>query len=121
MPENLRDKGPPVNPHSDRRQEKKTPVVEQKPGWYRRVIGRKRLPVGKRDQGSDFLISASPHFSVSAFAFASQMWSQEFTAKLFCNVEFWIARLPKLIGSSENLSEWSRMARPGENLTVSSG
>jgi hypothetical protein len=27
----------------------------------------------------------------------SQLWSQEFTAKLFCNVEFWIERLPKLI------------------------
>jgi hypothetical protein len=27
----------------------------------------------------------------------SQLWSQDFTAKLFCNVEFWVERLPKLI------------------------
>jgi hypothetical protein len=26
----------------------------------------------------------------------SQLWSEDFTAKLFCNVEFWIERLPKL-------------------------
>jgi hypothetical protein len=28
----------------------------------------------------------------------SQLWSQDFTAKLFCNVEFWIERLPKMVG-----------------------
>jgi len=28
----------------------------------------------------------------------SQLWSEDFTAKLFCNVEFWVERLPKLIG-----------------------
>jgi hypothetical protein len=27
----------------------------------------------------------------------SQMWSQDFTAKLFCKVEFWLERLPVLI------------------------
>jgi hypothetical protein len=27
----------------------------------------------------------------------SQLWSYGFTAKLFCNVEFWLERLPKLI------------------------
>jgi hypothetical protein len=32
----------------------------------------------------------------------SQLWSQDFTAKLFCNVEFWLERLPKLIGLLEN-------------------
>jgi len=26
----------------------------------------------------------------------SQLWSEDFTAKLFCNVEFWLERLPKL-------------------------
>jgi hypothetical protein len=30
----------------------------------------------------------------------SQLWSQDFTAKLFCNVEFWLERLPKLIGTA---------------------
>ena len=24
----------------------------------------------------------------------SELWSEDFTAKLFCNVEFWPARLP---------------------------
>ena len=28
----------------------------------------------------------------------SQLWSEDFTAKLFCTVEFWIEHLPKLIG-----------------------
>jgi hypothetical protein len=28
----------------------------------------------------------------------NQLWSQDFTVKLFCNVEFWIERLAKLIG-----------------------
>jgi hypothetical protein len=27
----------------------------------------------------------------------SQLWSEDFTAKLFCNAEFWLERLPKLI------------------------
>jgi hypothetical protein len=26
----------------------------------------------------------------------SQLWSEDFTAKLFCNVEFWLERLPKM-------------------------
>jgi hypothetical protein len=43
------------------------------------------------------------------------MWSQDFTAKLFCNVEFWIERLPKLIG----LCESTGVAIPG--LTLSTG
>jgi len=28
----------------------------------------------------------------------SQLWPEDFTAKLFCNVEFWMERLPKLMG-----------------------
>jgi hypothetical protein len=51
----------------------------------------------------------------------SQLWSEDFTAKLFCNVEFWIERLPKLIGSAKDLSKGSRMARQGDGLTVSFG
>jgi hypothetical protein len=43
----------------------------------------------------------------------TQLWSEDFTAKLFCTVEFWIERLPKLIGPSESLSKGSWMARPG--------
>ena len=29
-----------------------------------------------------------------AFALLSQLWSADFTAKLFCNVEFWLERRP---------------------------
>jgi hypothetical protein len=38
----------------------------------------------------------------------SQLWSQDFTSKLFCNVEFWIDRLPRLIalGLSPRLSKF---------------
>jgi hypothetical protein len=32
----------------------------------------------------------------------SQLWSEDFTAKLFYNVEFWLERLPKLIGLRED-------------------
>ena len=32
----------------------------------------------------------------------SQLWSEDFTAKLFCNVEFWMERLPKLISLRDN-------------------
>ncbi len=32
---------------------------------------------------------------------SSPLWSEDFTAKLFCNVEFWLERLPKLIGLCE--------------------
>ena len=34
----------------------------------------------------------------------SQLWSEDFTAKLFCTVEFWMERLPKLIGIRGNTS-----------------
>lgn len=30
----------------------------------------------------------------------SQLWSQEFTAKLFCNVEFWIERMHDAVAST---------------------
>jgi hypothetical protein len=49
-------------------------------------------------QRSDFPISK---FQLSAFVLTSQLWSQDFTAKLFCNVEFWLERLPKLMGLLE--------------------
>ena len=35
----------------------------------------------------------------------SQLWSEDFTAKLFCNVEFWIESLPELISPSEGFIE----------------
>ena len=80
------------------------PVMEQKPGRYWGVIGRQHLPLGKRGQTLEVRdqISQFPNFSFqlasfSAFASPRQLWSEDFTAKLFCNVEFWLGRLPKLI------------------------
>jgi hypothetical protein len=35
---------------------------------------------------------------VNPYLRKSQLWSEDFTAKLFCNVEFWIERLPKFVG-----------------------
>jgi hypothetical protein len=43
----------------------------------------------------------------------SHLWPEDFTAKLFCNVEFWIERLPKLI---EHQPEFKRPAATGQNL-----
>jgi hypothetical protein len=43
----------------------------------------------------------------------SQLWSRDFTAKLFCNVEFWLERLPKLI---EPQPEFERPVAVGRRL-----
>jgi hypothetical protein len=43
------------------------------------------------------------------------LWSQDFTAKSFCNVEFWFERLPKLIG----LFEGSAIVIPNSGLDPS--
>jgi len=31
----------------------------------------------------------------------SLLWAEDFTAKLFCNLEFWLERLPQLTGLCE--------------------
>jgi hypothetical protein len=93
------------------------PVMEAKPGRYWGVIGRKHLPLGKRE---DREVSASQAVKLRRamrryrvantppekrkFIRKSQLWAQDFTAKLFCNVEFWMERLPKLIGICGNTS-----------------
>ena len=43
----------------------------------------------------------------------SQLWSQEFTAKLFGNIEFWLERLPQLI---EPEPELERPVAAGRSL-----
>jgi len=85
-------------------------VMEQKPGRYWGVIVRQHLPLGKRE---DREVSASQAVKLRRamrryrvantppekrkYLRKSQLWSEDFTAKLFCNVEFWLERLPKLI------------------------
>jgi len=48
----------------------------------------------------------------------SQLWSDDFTAKLFCNVEFWLERLPKLI---EHQPEFERSVATGKKSRLNCG
>jgi hypothetical protein len=86
------------------------PELEHKPGRFWGVIGHKNLPFGKRE---DRQMAAKQAVQLRRFIRRyrwantppekrkflrkSQLWSQDFTTKLFCNVEFWLERLPKLI------------------------
>jgi hypothetical protein len=86
------------------------PQMAQKPGRFWGVIGRQHLPLGRRE---DRELSANQAVKLRRvmrryrvantppekrkFLRKSQLWSEDFTAKLFCNVEFWLERLPKLI------------------------
>jgi len=79
----------------------------------RRWITRQHLPLGKRE---DREVSASQAVKLRRvmrrcrlantppekrrYLRKSQLWSEDFTAKLFCNVEFWLERLPKLVGTA---------------------
>jgi hypothetical protein len=75
-------------------------------------------PLGKetRDQRSDVRF---PDFPISAFAFASQLWSKDFTAKLFCNVEFWTERLAKLIKPNDSTTHRNPKFRARLSLKAS--
>jgi hypothetical protein len=77
---------------------------------------RKRLKDEVEGQRSDFPIS---RFQLSAFALASPLWSEDFTAKLFCNVECWLERLAKLIGLFEGAAIVSRNSGLQEKYTIS--
>jgi len=73
--------------------------MAEKPGRFWGVIGRKHLPLGKRE---DREVSAREAVKLRRvmrryrvantrpekrkFLRKNQLWSQEFTAKLFCNV-----------------------------------
>jgi len=86
------------------------PVMEQKPGRSWGVVGRQHLPFGKRE---DREVSASQAVKLRRVIWGyrlanttpekrknlrkSQLWSEDFTPKLFCNAEFWIQLLPELI------------------------
>jgi hypothetical protein len=88
------------------------PELEHKPGRFWGVVNRKHLPFGKREDREVSAMDAVQLRRVMRryrvantrpekrkFLRKSQLWSQEFTAKLFCNVESWLERLPKLIDS----------------------
>ena len=95
--------------------------MEEKPGRYWGVIGREHLPgifEQEETEVTEIFFSRSLFspcvpvqncFVMRRYRLAntppekrkylrkSQRWSEEFTAKLFCNVEFWLERLAKLI------------------------
>jgi len=111
--------------------------MEQKPGRYWGVIGREHLPLRKRE---DREVSASQAVKLPPspglrrtrrrvmrryrlantppekrkYLRKSRLWSEDFTAKLFCNVEFWIERLPKLLG----LCERTTIIRPHSRYNI---
>ena len=60
--------------------------AERTKGWGRRSEVRAQ---GSEfgGQRSDFAIS---RFQISALAVASPLWAEDFTARLFCSVEFWL-------------------------------
>jgi hypothetical protein len=87
------------------------PQMAEKPGRFWGVIGRKYLPVGKREDREvsggqavklrrvmrRYRVAKTPP-EKRRFLRKSQLWSEEFTAKLFCNVEAWVDRMADLIG-----------------------
>jgi hypothetical protein len=105
------------------------PEMKHKPGRFWGVVGRKNLPLGKRE---DRELSAKEAVQIRRvmrryrwantlsekrkFLRKSQLWSQDFTAKLFCNVEFWIERLSKLI---EPQPEFERSVTSGSRCGLS--
>ena len=82
--------------------------MEHKPGFWA-VIGRKNLPFGEREDRQAAAKEAvqiwrfirryrwaNARPEKRTFLRKSQLWPQDFTDKLFCNVEFWRERLLKL-------------------------
>jgi hypothetical protein len=81
------------------------PRLPLNPGRIWGVVGRKHLPFGKcevrqvsaaeavqlRRTMRRYRVANTPP-DKRKFLRKSQLWSQEFTAKLFCNVEFWLSR-----------------------------
>jgi hypothetical protein len=94
------------------------------------VIGRQHLPLGKRENREvtaneavklrrvmrRYRLANTPQ-EKRKFLRKSQLWSEDFTAKLFCNVEFWVERLPKLIG----LREGAGITIPNSGLAIAPG
>ena len=96
------------------------PELEHKPGRFWGVVGRKNLPFGKREirevsaKEATQLRRPTRRYRWSntppekrKFLRKSQLWSQEFTAKLFCNVEYWLERMPKLIERKSTKSHFN--------------
>jgi hypothetical protein len=108
------------------------PELMHKPGRFWGVVGRKNLPFGKRE---DREVTASQAVKLRRvmrryrvantppekrkFMRKSQLWSEDFTAKLFCNVEFWLERVPKLIGLFEGAAIVIRNSGLQEKHTIS--
>ena len=93
-------------------------VWSAKPGRFWGIVGRKNLPLGRRDvleltNGQALKLRrvmrryrmATCAKEKRAKMRKGQLFSQDFTVKLFAGVEFWMDRLPALLGSSPRLRQ----------------
>ena len=103
------------------------PELEHKPGRFWGVIGHKNLPFGKRE---DREVSAKEAVQIRRFIRRyrwantppekrkflrkSQLRSQDFTAKLFCNVEQWLEG-PRLGGGEVIFISFERTISQGSH------
>ena len=92
------------------------PVMETKPGRFWGIVGRKNLPLGRPDvleltNGQALKLRrvmrryrmATCPKEKRAKMRKGQLFSRDFTVKLFAGVEFWMERIPALLGSAPRL------------------
>lgn len=88
------------------------PILERKPGRFWGVINRKSLKLGERQH---FEVTEKQAVQLRRFIrryrraktppekrrwlFKGGLCSKEFSVKLYCNVDFWLERLPWLLGN----------------------
>jgi hypothetical protein len=93
-------------------------VWSAKPGRFWGIVGRKNLPLGRRDvleltNGQALKLRrvmrryrmATCPKEKRAKMRKGQLFSRDFTVKLFAGVEFWMERLPALLGSAPRLRQ----------------
>lgn len=93
-------------------------VWSAKPGRFWGVVGRKNLPLGRRDilelthDQAVRLRRVMRRYRMAncpkekrAKMRKGQLFSRDFTVKLFAGVEFWMERLPALLGSAPRLRQ----------------
>ena len=93
-------------------------VWSAKPGRFWGIVGRKNLPLGRRDvleltNGQALKLRrvmrryrmATCAKEKRAKMRKGQLFSRDFTVKLFAGVEFWMERIPALLGSAPRLRQ----------------
>lgn len=93
-------------------------VWSAKPGRFWGIVGRKNLPLGRRDVLEltnaqalklrrvmrRYRMATCPKEKRAKMR-KGQLFSRDFTVKLFAGVEFWMERLPALLGSAPRLRQ----------------